>query len=66
MKKIITLLILTFANQTFALYDFAAINIIPNSDEVSFCLEYDTQKIDRAEKPSRADNLYLAAVSKPG
>ncbi|MEK8021958.1 MAG: clostripain-related cysteine peptidase, partial [Candidatus Parabeggiatoa sp.] len=66
MKKLITLLILTFANQTFALYDFAAINIIPNSDEVSFCLEYDTQKIDRASKPSRADNLYLAAVSKPG
>ena len=61
MKKL--LLILAFSNPAFALYDFAAINTIPDNDQVSFCLEYDTRK---ADLPSYvADNLYIAAVAKP-
>lgn len=65
MKRIYFLLIFVFANSAFALYDFAAINLTPNNDQVSFCLEYDTQKWEFSEKLYRADNLYIAAVTKP-
>ena len=58
-------LIVALSHPAFALYDFAAINIIPNTDQISFCLDYDTRKIDRTETGYIADNLYIATVTKP-
>ncbi|MEN8218973.1 MAG: clostripain-related cysteine peptidase [Pseudomonadota bacterium] len=65
MKKLIFLLIFTFSSQALALYDFAAINITPEGDQISsvrFCFEYDTQKFELSPLYF-ADNLYIAAVT---
>jgi hypothetical protein len=62
MKKLIFLLIFTFSNQALALYDFVAINITPEGDQISFCFEYDTQKVEQSPLYF-ADNLYIATVT---
>ncbi len=61
MKPLLFLIIFTLSTQAIALYDFAAINIIPDGEQISFCLEYDSQKIDLSQLYF-ADNLYIAAV----
>jgi hypothetical protein len=62
MKKLIFLLIFTFSSQALALYDFVAINITPEGDQISFCFEYDTRKVE--QNPLYvANNLYIAAVT---
>ncbi len=65
MKTITFLLMLAFASEALALYDFAAIDIKPEDEQISFCLEYDTQ-IQILAELYFADNLYIAAVTKPG
>ncbi len=58
MKKLFLLLsIFTLSPQALALYDLAAINLIPKADKISFCFEYDTQ-LDSAK------NLYIAVITK--
>ncbi|KHD08770.1 hypothetical protein PN36_05080 [Candidatus Thiomargarita nelsonii] len=61
MKPLIFFIIFTFSTQAIALYDFAAINITPEGEQISFCLEYDSQKIDLSQFYF-ADNLYIAAI----
>ncbi|MEK8021746.1 MAG: clostripain-related cysteine peptidase, partial [Candidatus Parabeggiatoa sp.] len=65
MKRFFFGFIFALSHPAFALYDFAAINIIPNTDQISFCLEYDTRKVEMADKWYIADNLYIATVTKP-
>jgi hypothetical protein len=65
MKTITFLLMLAFASEALALYDFAAIDIKPEDEQISFCLEYDTQ-IQILAELYFADNFYIAAVTKPG
>ena len=40
MRQFIFLLIFAFSSQALALYDFAAINIIPQGEQISFCFEF--------------------------
>jgi len=61
MKALIFLIIFTFSTQAIALYDFAAINITPEEEQISFCLEYDSKKIDLSQLYF-AENFYIAAV----
>jgi len=58
----IFLSIFTFSSQVFALYDFAAINITPDGEHISFCFEYDTQIVD-LDKSYFAENFYIATVT---
>jgi len=62
MKQLIFSLIFAFSSQALALYDFAAINITPQGEQISFCFEYDSRKIVWSELYF-ADNFYMAAVT---
>ncbi|TGO02443.1 hypothetical protein PN36_25165 [Candidatus Thiomargarita nelsonii] len=63
MRQFIFLFIFTFSSQALALYDFAAINITPQGEQISFCFEYDSQKIVFADEIYFANNFYMAAVT---
>jgi len=62
MKQLIFSLIFAFSSQALALYDFAAINITPQGEQISFCFKYDSRKIVWSELYF-ADNFYMAAVT---